>query len=193
MTISPALAAFHRFSPTALASPPSSTSLSPPTGEAEDLALKRRCQACDLLLGEPVGAWSQRAEDLLDQALTGEPMSSADLAEWAVLLEEVAVRDRWWWRLTSRTAPLLLSLACAIVRGTPRAHRNAPIAVTAITAWVADDTVLFRRCYGELVASGERGALTALVRRIHDSPFAPADWGDLMRQARRRLNTAPPC
>ncbi len=147
-------------------------------------------QAFGRLLGE-VGtlepaqreSWRDKAIDQLVHAMAGGCVDPGDIAEFAVSLGDIRVRDcvLWQlaWQLDHQNSFLTLR---SLIRGTPEGHRAPAATVTAICAWLMGDGVRASAALDIAIGEDPEYGLAQLVATALANGLPPRMWQETMEQ-----------
>lgn len=113
---------------------------------------------------------------LVDDAVAGRILSTAQIASLLLALRDPQRRDAAWGGMTREEAKAQVSLWADVVRRSPAGHVAHPAAVLAFAAWLGGDGALAWCALDRCFAADRHHGLGMLVARLLDGAVAPTAW-----------------
>ena len=153
-------------------------SIAAPSDQREEDMVQAWMEAADLIPGDPCQG-ARLVLTAMSDWRQGRQVSNVQYLAAGVAMAAGEVRDEIWRAVRRSEAADLLGFWQSVLTRTPHLVRLAPLAVTAMFAWLAGKGALMNICLEEAVAIDPGHSLVAMLVQISQTGLPPSCWEEL--------------
>lgn len=149
----------------------------PPVAKQVPALLEETERQLDLVGRLSFGRRVERVNQLINGFVGGQqPLSTAERVCLAVLVGQVAVRDRALRHLRPDKASALTACWSEVVGVAVPPWEVAPLCLLGLSAWVSGNGAVLVRCIERALAADPTSELAGLLAQVNDQALPPSEW-----------------